>query len=137
MEAPFKTDNIAGEKIEAIAIEVWDQNNNGLDWVTKVFIQTTKETLVISVNPDLDKLELKTESAINKPIASDKETSIVSVDATAPFSNLLDKRIVWIWTLTNNQGYQDDAQIEVADGQYRKRIQFMAEGSQIKVYRLK
>jgi hypothetical protein len=137
MKKLFDTDFLAGEIIESISIEVWDQKNNGLDWITRVFVKTIKGILVISVNPNFDDLDFETLTTASYPEPLDKESGIISVEVLEPFSNLLNKKVVWTWTLTNNQGYQDGLQIEVGDGGNTELIQLMAKGSQIEVYKLK
>ena len=125
---PFQIETIAGERIKAISLEVW--NNDDPEWVTAVHIQTTKEKFVIEV--DLDELKIESGSEIEP--SNNPETSIISVANTHPLSTLIDKQIIWAWRLINNQGYQDGFQMEVENKTDPIVIQFLALASQIKIF---
>ncbi len=49
------------------------------------------------------------------------------------FDKLIGKQIIWLWTMTNNQGYFDGIQIEVNKSE---TFQFLAIASQIEIKRV-
>ncbi|WP_210486701.1 DUF6334 family protein [Rufibacter aurantiacus] len=127
-------ENVVGESIESISIKVWDKQKNGFDWIEQVIIKTATESLILTVNPDLDELTVSTDSI--KKSESENEISINALRESSTLADLLGKKLVWTWILTNNQGYQDGFQLQVTNGKEETIIQFIAISSKIEILKL-
>jgi len=90
--------------------------------------------LVLSVDPDLDEIKPSIQEDY-KVIKTENEHIKISLHNSTNYElgSMLDKSLVWLWTMKNNQGYLDGIQIEMSD---HRSYQFMVEGSCIKIRRL-
>lgn len=124
------TETIAGKTIESISVRLCKSDDNEPDWIEAIYFQITNQKFVISVVPDSD--ELKIEDISNYQ----SNSGITKIENNHALADLLNKKIIWVWTLTNNQGYLDGLQIEVENNHDSIIFQFMALASQIKIFKL-
>ncbi|MEO8528319.1 MAG: DUF6334 family protein [Pseudolysinimonas sp.] len=93
-------------------------------WVDTVRFEFEKGYLDITVDPDFDTIIWQARRH-SEPTA--EHTSSTWVD-------LLDTRVAWIWTLTNQRGYFDGMQFEFFRDKTTIILQLMAEGSRLRPY---
>lgn len=126
-------DKILGLRIQNIEV-LTNRINEDFLGVELVLIEFGHYKLAISLNADYDE--------INAVITSDfkladetRDMGNIDLLITDEISlrDLYNKKLIWIWTLTNNQGYIDGLQIEVENGH---TIQFMVKASSIYMKRL-
>jgi hypothetical protein len=90
-------------------------------WIIRLSFEAGDWSLV--VNPDDDTL------LITEPFETD-HAHFDSAPENSPWRLALGKRPRWIWTMTNQQGYQDGIQFEFADpGEAAVTIQMIAMAS--------
>lgn len=83
---------------------------------------------IVLVAEDDDSLSIASEYA-------DPELSPISLGAEQPWSRALGKPLLWSWSLTNQQGYRDGLQLELANNvdDASVVIQILVEASTIKL----
>jgi len=83
---------------------------------------------IVLVAEEDDSLSIASEYA-------DPELSPVSLGAEKPWSRALGKPLLWSWSMTNQQGYRDGLQLELANNVDDPSvvIQILVEASNIKV----
>jgi len=60
-----------------------------------------------------------------------------SIDETpSAWSWMLSSRVRWVWVLTNHRGYRDALQLELSRDGQSTYVQFLVEGSRLRIYRL-
>ncbi len=126
-------DEIIGHEIHEITLLTWDDNVNPIR-LEKICIDFGGHKLVLEVDCDFDELKYKivNDFAIQ---ATENEHRIIDSTTVQDFGlkELFNKRLIWLWTMINNQGFKDGLQIELDN---QTTFQFMAESSAIRIKKL-
>ena len=126
-------DKILGQEIKGIQLLTWNDSQNPTA-IELISFDFSDRKLILQLDSDNDtiKPEIVKDFTI---VASEKEHKIIDSSMINEYglADLIGKKIIWIWTLTNNQGYQDGMQIELND---HVSIQFMVEASFIWIKKL-
>ena len=128
----FNVDEILAQEIKAIQVLIWNDHQHP-STIELILFDFGNQKLIIQADKDYDTLilEILKDYKIEE---TEKEHQIIdsSMIHQYGFSDVLGKKIIWLWTLTNNLGYQDGIQIELEN---RVSIQFIVEASSISVRR--
>ena len=115
---------LVGKTITNISLKLFDNSVNNIGGV---LFELGESQLLITVNKDDDTIELSTSDLTGT-------NEFISVaELKHPIAELLNKKIIWHWTLTNNQGYTDGFQLHVND---QLEFQFLVEASFIRTSKL-
>jgi len=113
-------------------------DDDGVDprWVVAVALHFAEGVLVIEAEPDTDQVEMRLQpDAELKYWAGESATADASQRAV--WSGLLGADCGWRWQLTNQQGYTDGAQVELATGRDRTTtLQWVCVASALKEARV-
>jgi hypothetical protein len=127
------TNEILGQKIHNIKLLTCIENSN-FTRVEKISVDFGLYQLILEVDVDLD--EIKTKIVKNFEFTTiSKRNKIIESNEIDDFGlhELVNKKLKWLWIMTNNQGYQDGVQLEL-EGHIS--IQFMVESSNIWIKKL-
>lgn len=129
--------HITGEKVTSLSLLNWADNTNDGYWIEKILFSFGVNKLLIDVDKNTDELVVKVGAELRLTIES-PEHEIIEIlpDSNSVLTGCLSKKLIWLWELKNNQGYNDGIQIEVSDHKENLIIQFIAEASQISMYKL-
>jgi hypothetical protein len=98
--------------------------------IAAVALDFDQGKLVVEVNPDDDTVAIRLSQNVELLHWADA----IAYERTdeSPWSSRLGANCVWRWLLTNQQGYQDGAQVELSrDGQYFV-VQWIAQASSLR-----
>lgn len=115
---------IAGKTITNISLKLFDNSVNNIEGV---LFELGDSQILLTANQDDDTIEL----SMNQPITDSKFIDIAELKH--PIAELLNKKIIWHWTLMNNLGYIDGFQLQVND---QLEFQFIVEASFIRTSKL-
>jgi len=126
-------DKILGQEIKGIQLLTWNDSQNPTA-IELISFDFSDRKLILQLDSDNDTIKPKILKDFTI-VASEKEHKIIDSSMINEYglADLIGKKIIWIWTLTNNQGYQDGMQIELND---HVSIQFMVEASFIWIKKL-
>jgi hypothetical protein len=105
-------------------------------WLVAVALHFAEGTLVIEVDPNSDEVTMRLVEVVALDHWSD---AAIARDATQQpaWASHIDAHCLWRWTLTNQQGYTDGAQIELELGQSTITVQWVAGASRLQVARVR
>jgi hypothetical protein len=126
-------EEVIGQKIRNIKL-LTDIEDSNFSRIEKICIDFGLYKLILEVDADSDEIKTKIVkefvfTTINKRNRVIKPNEIDNLG----MHELLNRKLIWLWTMTNNQGYQDGVQLEVEE---HFSIQFMAEASSIWIKKL-
>jgi hypothetical protein len=126
-------EEIIGQKIRNIKL-LTDIEDSNFSRIEKICIDFGLYKLILEVDADSDEIKTKIVkefvfTTINKRNRVIEPNEIDNLG----MHELLNRKLIWLWTMTNNQGYQDGVQLEVEE---HFSIQFMAEASSIWIKKL-
>lgn len=126
---------IIGDQITGISVLLYDDKIH-YTCIEEILI-TLSNKLFIAVDKEYDEIILKINTVSQLKIQDEYHKIIDIKDSSENIlCNLLNKKISWIWTLNNNQGYDDAFQLEVYLNEVREKYQFLAIASKLELYRL-
>jgi hypothetical protein len=129
---------IIGEKVTSLSLLNWADEISEGHWIEKILFSFGGNKLLIEVDVNTDELSIKIGNELSLDIESpEHEILEILPDSNSELKSCLDKKLIWLWELKNNQGYDDAIQIEVSDHKENIIVQFIAEASQISIYTLK
>jgi hypothetical protein len=101
-------------------------------WLVAVALHFAEGTLVIEVDPNSDEVAMALVAFVVLEHWSD---AAIARDATQQpaWASHIGAHCLWRWTLTNQQGYTDGAQIELELGQSTITVQWVAAASKLHV----
>ena len=126
-------DAIIGQKIHNIKLLTCIENSN-FTRVEKIYLDFELYKLILEIDVDFD--EIKTKIVKDFEFTTiNKRNRIIESNEIDDFGlhELINKKLIWLWTMTNDQGYQDGMQLEVEE---HISIQFMVESSNIWIKKL-
>ncbi len=123
-------DKIDGQVIKGVEILTWDDRSS-LVMIEKVLLEFDDCNFLIELDPDSDEIILNVFDDF-KLTQIEQEHKIIDSNSVNDFGieSLIGKKIIWIWTMTNNQGYFDALQIEIDN---YDTYQFLIIASQIEI----
>jgi hypothetical protein len=121
-------EEIIGQKIRNIKL-LTDIENSNFSRIEKICIDFGLYKLILEVAADSDEIKTK----IVKDFAFTTINKRNRIIEPNEIHELLNKKLIWLWTMTNDQGYQDGVQLEVEE---HFSIQFMVEASSIWIKKL-
>ena len=126
-------DKISGHKIQEIKLLTWCNYLKPIE-IEKILIDFGINKLIIELDGDYDTIKPKIVNDFSLNI-KEKEHAIIDSSMIKDYglNDLIGKKIIWLWTMTNNQGYHDSLQIELDD---HNSYQFMVECSFFKISKL-
>ena len=126
-------DKILGQEIQKIELLTCCNDLKLLE-IEKILIDFGDNKLILELDIDYDTIKFKIIDDYSLDIIK-KEHKIIDSSKNKEFglSNLVGKKIIWLWNLTNNQGYHDSIQIELDD---HNSYQFMVECSFFRISKL-
>lgn len=129
-------EDIVGENIRGISVVIWDDKAHPIT-IERILIEFENNKLLIDIDKDYDEIIIKIDESLILEATEDKHI-VISLNKESDFDlkALLDGRIIWTWTLNNNRGSDDAFQLEIEKDKERCTCQFLAIGSQIKIYKL-
>ncbi len=126
-------DKIIGRKIQKITLLVWTGNCETIE-IEKIYINFGAYKLCLEADSDNDELKYKIATDFRVQAINNEYKIIDSVkDQDFKIDSLINKRLIWLWTMINNQGYKDGLQIELDN---HESLQFMVSSSFIRIKKL-
>lgn len=95
-------------------------------WIESVHFEFVNGSLQVDVDINTDTINWGLGSATKSPLPTPRE-----------WVDLLSGRVRWIWLLTNQRGFTDALQMEIAVDDGFEYVQLLAEGSRLVPFRLK
>ena len=127
---------IIGDQITGISVLLYDDKIHSA-CIEEILITLSTSKFFIAVNSEYDEIILKINNECQLKIQDDNYRIIDIKDSSENIlHNLVNKKICWIWTLNNNQGYDDALQLEVSLNEENEKYQFLAIASKLDIYRL-
>lgn len=129
--------HITGEKVTSLSLLNWADNANDGYWIEKILFSFGGNNLLIEVDKNTDELTVKVGADLRLTIEN-PEHEIIEIlpDSNSELKGCLDKKLIWLWELKNDQDYIDGIQMKVSDHKENLIVQFIAEVSQISMYKL-
>ncbi len=123
-------DKINGQIIKSVKILIWDDNSSPI-MIEKVLLEFDDCKFLIQLDPDSDEIIPNVFDDF-KLMQIEQEHKIIDSNSIIDFGieSLIGRKIIWLWTLTNNQGYFDALQIELEN---YDTYQFLIIASQIEI----
>lgn len=128
----MNVDPILFKPIKKIELLIFDYYSEGFPSIEEVIFTTDDGiSLVIKSEPNFD--EIIVEVIDNYKIKSSDDHTIVLVDTESDklLSKCINKSIMWIWFMTNNQNYNDGVEIELQSSKDIITFRFIVEASSI------
>ncbi|WP_439880237.1 DUF6334 family protein [Pontibacter sp. MBLB2868] len=120
MNTIFDLDSLPGKHV----LQAYALHDLEFGWLQQVIFQVEDVYLVIAVEGDTDEVSVSILSEID-PETLEQQFSKTSISNQR-------KKIVWLWRMVNQNGYEDGFQMEFDDRE-RTNIQLIAEASRLKL----
>lgn len=129
-------DNIIGQKLDEISIVQYKDSEDPY-WTESVILKFQKIHYVINVNADTDEVEVlfhdQSKALTQDQFQVDSGNVIrISIHPENALFSLLGRKLTWVWTMTNNQGYSDGIQFQF-DSKTNNIVQFIAIASGLQI----
>jgi len=123
-------DKIIGQRIDDVRLLIWSDGNSSI-MIEKILFEFNDYKFVLQVNSNTDEIIPQIINDFKLEI-TEKEHQIINSEKLLEnkLNCLIGKQIIWLWTMTNNQGYFDAIQIEI---EKQETYQFLTIGSQIEI----
>jgi len=124
------TIDLTGNNLKDIFL-VKDSSTEGHSFAEQAILQLENKYLVVNVNPDTDEIETTVQD--HNPIdTSNPNVFVVSRNSKNWLFDTLGLKLIWYWTMTNNQGYSDGIQFQFGTN-VGKTIQLVAIASRFDI----
>jgi hypothetical protein len=131
-----ETELIIGENVQSLQILEWVDDEHEKNSIEKVLFHFDSFKMLIEIQ-DSDELTLVIEGDLKLEIENENYRIIdITQDSNTELKKCLNKKLIWLWELKNNKGYDDGIQVELSNHIERIRIQFLAESSFISILEL-
>lgn len=129
-------DTIIEQKLDEISIVQYKDSEDPY-WTESVVLKFQNIHYVINVNVDTDEVEVllhdQSQALTQDQFLVDKGNVIkISKHPDSALFNLLDSKLTWVWTMTNNQGYSDGIQFQF-NCKTNNIVQFIAIASRLQI----
>ncbi len=130
-------DPIIGETINSVFVVYGNSTERKFHFIYELIFEVGDHYLKLLALPEYDEIGLKiTKSTSFRDVQKPDKVYKVSRSDKIILSELIDKPLVWVWVLCNNQGYKDGVEMELDTFKNKISIRFLVEASSIWVSKI-